>query len=93
MGHRQMIEEYGEAEAPLPLPTLHGIRQADALRTPWPETDCIIGNPPFLGDRHIRSSMGDEYVDWLKSEFKAGRRLAELNREITEDGRAYDPFG
>ncbi|MGI9156379.1 MAG: type IIL restriction-modification enzyme MmeI, partial [Marmoricola sp.] len=47
MGHRQMIDRYGEAEPPLPLQDLSSIRVADALRTPWPETDCIIGNPPF----------------------------------------------
>ncbi|MGI8522656.1 MAG: DNA methyltransferase [Nocardioides sp.] len=72
MGHRQMIELYGEAEPPLPLQDLSGIVQADALRTPWPETDCIIGNPPFLGDRFIRGSLGDNYVDWLGREFGIG---------------------
>ncbi len=72
MGHRQMIEEFGEAEAPLPLQSLPGLRQADALRTPWPQTDCIIGNPPFLGSQHIRSSMGDDYVEWLKRQFGVG---------------------
>lgn len=72
MGHRQMIDPYGEAEPPLPLQDLSSIRQADALRVAWPETDCIIGNPPFLGDRHIRGSFGDDYVDWLKREFGVG---------------------
>lgn len=69
MGHRQMIERYGESEPPLPLQDLSGIRRADALRTPWPETDCIVGNPPFLGDRLLRRTLGDEYVMWLKREF------------------------
>ncbi len=72
MGHRQMIDMYGEAEPPLPLLRLDGIQQADALRTPWPETDCIIGNPPFLGAKFIRSSFGDDYTDWLVREFKVG---------------------
>lgn len=60
MGHRQMIDKYGEAEPPLPLPALSGIVRADALRADWPATDCIIGNPPFLGDRRLRESVGDE---------------------------------
>ncbi len=51
MGHRQMIDRYGEAEPALPLQDLSGIRVGDALKISWPETDCIIGNPPFLGDR------------------------------------------
>ncbi|HET7387504.1 MAG TPA: DNA methyltransferase [Nocardioidaceae bacterium] len=72
MGHRQMIDRYGAAEDPLPLQDLSSIRAADALRIPWPETDAIIGNPPFLGSQHIRGSFGDDYVDWLKAEFGVG---------------------
>jgi hypothetical protein len=72
MGHRQMIEAHGEAENPLPLVDLAGIRRADALREPWPETDCIIGNPPFLGSQHIRGHFGDEYVTWLQNTFGVG---------------------
>jgi type II restriction/modification system DNA methylase subunit YeeA len=31
----------------------------------WPEVDCIIGNPPFLGGNKIRGELGDEYVEDL----------------------------
>jgi hypothetical protein len=31
----------------------------------WPEVDCIIGNPPFLGGNKIRKELGDEYVEDL----------------------------
>jgi hypothetical protein len=72
MGHRQMIELYGEAEPPLPLIALDGVRRDDALRAIWPETDCIIGNPPFLGSQHVRGALGDEYVEWLQREFGVG---------------------
>ena len=72
MGHRQMMELYGPAEAPLPLVDLSGIQAADALRVAWPETDAIIGNPPFLGSQHVRGALGGPYVDWLKSEFGVG---------------------
>lgn len=74
MGHRQMIDKYGEAEDPLPLVDLSGLRVADALRVSWPVTDCIIGNPPFLGSQHIRSARGGEYVEWLKGAFHVGVR-------------------
>ena len=70
MGQRQMIDRYGEAEPPLPLQSLPGIRQADALQTEWPETDVIVGNPPFIGDRRIRGEMGDDYVEMLKRRFR-----------------------
>lgn len=72
MGHRQMVDRYGEAEPALPLQDLSGIRVGDALRVQWPETDCIIGNPPFLGAKFIRPNFGDEYADWLIREFGVG---------------------
>jgi len=72
MGHRQMIDLYGPAEDPLPLVTLSTIRTGDALRTPWPATNCIIGNPPFVGASHMRSNLGDDYVKWLSKEFGVG---------------------
>jgi len=41
----------------------------DAQRKPteadWPEADYIIGNPPFLGVRRMRSELGDAYVEAL----------------------------
>ena len=29
----------------------------------WPEAEFIVGNPPFLGTKLMRLSLGDEYVD------------------------------
>nr|WP_106507243.1 DNA methyltransferase [Brachybacterium timonense] len=72
MGHRQMIETHGPAEDPLPLAELSNLRRADALRSAWPATDVIIGNPPFIGDRTIRRKLGDDYVEWLKKTFRVG---------------------
>lgn len=72
MGHRQMIEQYGPAEPPLPLVSLGSIKTADALQVPWPETDCIIGNPPFLGSQHMREAHGDDYLKWLRKTFGVG---------------------
>jgi hypothetical protein len=31
----------------------------------WPEADVIIGNPPFLGGKLMRTVLGDDYVDRL----------------------------
>jgi type II restriction/modification system DNA methylase subunit YeeA len=33
----------------------------------WPKVDFIVGNPPFLGDKLMRSQMGDEYVTKLRT--------------------------
>ncbi|MBI4027402.1 MAG: class I SAM-dependent DNA methyltransferase, partial [Verrucomicrobia bacterium] len=31
----------------------------------WPRVDFIVSNPPFLGGKKLRDSLGDEYVDKL----------------------------
>src|SRR5207247_4357792 len=31
----------------------------------WPDADIIVGNPPFLGGKLLRASLGDAYVDAL----------------------------
>ena len=31
----------------------------------WPDAEVIIGNPPFLGRKLLRSNLGDHYVDAL----------------------------
>ena len=31
----------------------------------WPEAEFIVGNPPFLGTKMVRASLGDEYIDDL----------------------------
>lgn len=72
MGHRQVMDLYGEAEPSLPLISLPGIQSADALATDWPEVDAIIGNPPFLGSQLLRGALGGPYLKWLDREFKVG---------------------
>ncbi|HEX8701278.1 MAG TPA: DNA methyltransferase [Myxococcaceae bacterium] len=34
-------------------------------RAEWPAADFIVGNPPFLGGKKLRSELGDAYVDAL----------------------------
>jgi hypothetical protein len=31
----------------------------------WPQADVIVGNPPFLGGKRMRTELGDDYVDKL----------------------------
>ena len=44
-----------------------GVRdQETGVREPeWPEAYVIVGNPPFLGGKRLRSELGDAYVDDL----------------------------
>ncbi|MEN8129176.1 MAG: DNA methyltransferase, partial [Pseudomonadota bacterium] len=54
------------------LKPLDNIEQRDAIlnengtEPEWPSADAIVGNPPFLGDKRMRSELGDEYVDKLR---------------------------
>jgi type II restriction/modification system DNA methylase subunit YeeA len=40
--------------------------QGKPVEPEWPQADVIIGNPPFLGDKKMRSELGDEYVNSLR---------------------------
>ncbi len=57
------------------LKPLDGIEHRDALLNPdgseadWPAADVIVGNPPFLGDKVMRSELGDEYVETLRKTY------------------------
>ena len=65
---------YGYARDPI-LKPLTNIETRDALidwsdpehprKADWPNSDVIIGNPPFLGGKLLRSGLGDQYVDVL----------------------------
>jgi len=72
MGHKLAVDELDLEERVLPLVDLSGIRRGDALKLEWPRADAIIGNPPYHGDRRLRGELGDEYVEWLKTEFGIG---------------------
>ncbi|MDP2323454.1 MAG: class I SAM-dependent DNA methyltransferase [Gammaproteobacteria bacterium] len=32
----------------------------------WPKASVVIGNPPFLGDKKMRSELGDSYTETLR---------------------------
>ncbi|MCX6907120.1 MAG: class I SAM-dependent DNA methyltransferase, partial [Verrucomicrobia bacterium] len=37
----------------------------------WPETDFIVGNPPFLGKGKLREAVGDGYAETLRETYPA----------------------
>ncbi len=59
------------------LQSLHNFELKDAIidltdpanpaEPDWPDSDFIIGNPPFLGDKKMRGELGDEYVTNLRA--------------------------
>ena len=62
---------YGEARDPI-LKPLDTIECRDAIvgaaggEPEWPEADVVIGNPPFLGGKLLRGTLGGEYVGLLQ---------------------------
>ncbi len=55
-----------------PIDTIHRMDAILDLTDPdnpkepdWPKADFIVGNPPFLGDKKMRTELGTEYTDAL----------------------------
>ena len=76
IGYLQWLKEHGIGQPTEPiLRKLDNIQHRDAILThdsegkpvepKWPDADCIIGNPPFLGGNKIRQELGDSYVENL----------------------------
>ncbi len=42
------------------------VLNTDGSEAQWPAVDAIIGNPPFLGDKKMRSELGDDYTESLR---------------------------
>ena len=80
IGYVQWHHSNGFPYAQRPILTpLVTIQQTDAIldlsdpenpREPeWPEAEFIIGNPPFLGNKLLRTHLGDNYVDLIFSKY------------------------
>ena len=93
-------------QIPILAPMNNSIRRTDAIltdgdtanprETEWPAAEFIIGNPPFLGGKLLRSQLSDEYVDALFQSYR-GRVPAEADivcywfenaRAMLEKGKA-----
>ena len=48
------------------------VLNTDGTEAMWPEADAIVGNPPFLGDKSMISTLGEEYTAQLRATY-AGR--------------------
>ncbi len=90
----QLRKGLGLTRRPI-LDRLDKIARADALITPlgkdseWPEADVVVGNPPFLGGKLMRKSLGDAYVDRLFAAF-AGRVPAEADLVVYWFAKAWE---
>ncbi len=81
IGYLQWLNEHaiGWPVEPI-LRKLDNIQDRDAILThdakgnpiepEWPPAEFIIGNPPFLGGKRLRTELGDSYVDALFSVYE-----------------------
>lgn len=67
IGYIQWLQAHGFGfpHEPILLRLDQQFQLADALFTVWPAVDFLVGNPPFLGGKKLRTELGDEYVDKL----------------------------
>lgn len=79
MGYFQWKRAHGgDWETPI-LQHLNNIQNRDALlnangtEAQWPDAEFIVGNPPFLGDKMMRTQLGGQYTDTLRGVY--GDRL------------------
>ena len=57
-------EPIPDDSARIPFYTYNNPRPAE-----WPQADFIIGNPPFLGTKRMRRTLGEGYVDCLRAAY------------------------
>ncbi|MBP6748970.1 MAG: class I SAM-dependent DNA methyltransferase, partial [Xanthomonadaceae bacterium] len=41
-------------------------RYINPRKAAWPDADFVVGNPPFIGNKRMRTALGDGYVDALR---------------------------
>ena len=82
IGYIQWLHDNGFGQPPLPIlkpiQTIHYIDailayddSGNPIEPEWPAADVIIGNPPFLGDKRMRTELGDDYVNVLRKLYTA----------------------
>jgi hypothetical protein len=68
-GFTNKVDPVSGAEVPderarVPVSELVGARRAE-----WPRADFIVGNPPFIGNKRMRLTLGDGYVAALRGAY------------------------
>jgi len=71
IGRKLAADEFNILEKVTPFENLDkNFLHQDALLSPWPEVDAIIGNPPFLSSKYMKVEMPEEYVNEVRKTFK-----------------------
>lgn len=66
-------EDVPDETARVPL-----LRYLNPRKAEWPTADFIVGNPPFVGDKRLRQTVGSGYAEALRSTYKEVPKAADL---------------
>jgi hypothetical protein len=66
-------EDVPDETARVPLLSYVNPRPAE-----WPESDFIVGNPPFIGNKRMRLALGDGYVETLRAAYPSVPETADF---------------
>lgn len=64
IAHPTTGKEVPDPNAQIAVLDYEGLRKAD-----WPDAEFIVGNPPFIGNKHMREQLGDGYVEALRQTY------------------------
>jgi len=85
LAHKLSIDELHVAESALPLNNLDknivhhdALVNPDGTRSDWPEADVIIGNPPFLGVKKLKSELSESYITKVRTAYPEVPGMADL---------------
>lgn len=53
-------------------------RYVNPRKAAWPQADFIVGNPPFIGNKRMRTALGDGYVEALRGTWRDVPESADL---------------
>ena len=59
--HRVTGEEVPDETVRIPV-----VKYVNPKKAEWPKTDYIVGNPPYIGVRRLKTALGVEYVETLR---------------------------
>ena len=65
-------EDVPDDSAQIPIYTYKNPRPAD-----WPQADFIVGNPPYVGNKRMRTALGGGYVQALRAALSAAPETAD----------------
>ncbi len=68
-GGRMMVHPVTGESVPDPSDQVVIYKYLNPRPSEWPEADYIVSNPPFIGNKRMRDSLGDGYTEALRNTY------------------------